>query len=182
VTGQQEHEPESTSTLPIDPSASSLRFERGLRTVALALVSAVVLLGISGNLGVRVESSSASGNGIIIDVTYAKVTRGGLATPFAITVTAAEGSALPAALTVGVTSDYLALFDDNGLEPTPSRSYNTTETTWWTFEVEEGEDNLVVELDARLEPAVQWGKDATAEVWVDGRRMVGTEFKTWVMP
>jgi hypothetical protein len=83
---------------------------------------------------------------------------------------------------VGVTSDYLALFDDNGLEPTPGRSYNTKETTWWTFEVEEGENDLVVELDARLEPAVQWGKDATAEVWVDGQRMVGTEFRTWVMP
>jgi hypothetical protein len=159
-----------------------MRLERTLRAVAHAFVGAVVLLGISGSLGVRVESSSASGNGLTIDVSHARVTRGGLATPFAITVTAAEGSALPAALTVGVTSDYLALFDDNGMEPTPGRSHNTTETTWWTFEVEEGERVLVVELDARLEPAVQWGKGATAEVWVDGRRMVGTEFRTWVMP
>jgi len=182
VSRQRGLAPDSISTIPIEPSAASMRFERNMRAVALTLVGAVVLLGISGNLGVRVESSSASGNGISIDVSYARVTRGGLATPFAISVSAAEGSTLPASLTVGVTSDYLALFDDNGLEPTPTRSYNTKETTWWTFEVEGGENDLVVELDARLEPAVQWGKDATAEVWVDGQRMVVTEFRTWVMP
>lgn len=174
--------PHSKSTLPNDPPAAAMRFGRTLRGVAVALVGAVVLLGISGGLGVRVESSRASGNGLTIDVSYARVTRGGLATPFAITVTAEEGSALPAELTVGVTSNYLALFDDNGMEPTPSQSHNTPETTWWTFEVGEGERTLVVELDARLEPSVQWGKDATAEVWVEGQRMVSTEFRTWVMP
>jgi hypothetical protein len=182
VSRQRGQPPGTTSTIPSDPPAASMRLERTLRNVALALVSAVVLLGITGSLGVRVESSTASGNGLAINVSYARVTRGGLASPFAITVIAEEGSALPAALTVGVTSDYLALFDDNGMEPTPSRSYNTPQTTWWTFEVEDGEHVLVIELDARLEPSVQLGKEATVEVWVEGRRMVGTEFRTWVMP
>jgi hypothetical protein len=93
-----------------------------------------------------------------------------------------DGSALPEIVTIRISSDYLALFDDNGMEPTPINSFNTGGSTSWDFEVPPGESTLEVVLDARLEPAAQWGEAATAELWIGGERKLSTAFRTWVMP
>ncbi len=133
-------------------------------------------------LGVMTSTAIGDGAGHRLVVTYAAVTRGGLATPFAIEVDTEDGSALAEVLTIRVSSDYLALFDDNGMEPAPTNSFNTGILTVWEFEVPPGESTLEVVLDSRLEPAVQWGKQGTVELWIGDERIVSTEFRTWVMP
>jgi hypothetical protein len=172
----------STSTLPEDLSPYDHKRERRFRRVTISFVALVVAVGALGLLGVRTSTASNGGDGYLIEVTYAAVTRGGLATPFTIEVGTEDGSALPDAVTIRVSSSYLALFDDNGMEPTPTNSFNTGEFTSWDFEVSPGASTLEVVLDARLEPAVQWGEAASVQLWIDGQRTVSTEFRSWVMP
>jgi hypothetical protein len=171
----------ATSTIPsaeIGPNG----WETGLRAVSVALVGALVLLGLLGLLGVRTAVATASDNGFSISVNHAAITRAGLATPFDIEVGTEDGSPLPASITIRVDSSYLAMFDENGLEPEPSSSFNSPDWTWWTFDIPPETSVLEFSFDARLEPAVQWGRGATAAIEIDGREMVAVEFETWVMP
>lgn len=170
------------STLPEDPSSREYRRERWIRNSTILFVVSAVALGALGILGVKASTATADGNGYRMEVNYAAVTRGGLATPLAIEVGTEDGSALPDVVTIRVSSDYLALFDDNGMEPAPVNSFNSGGFTSWDFEVPLRETTLEVVLDARLEPAVQWGEAASVELWIDGERQVSTEFRTWVMP
>lgn len=170
------------STLPGDPSSREYRRERWLRHSTILFVVSVVVLGALGILGVKTSTAADDGNGYRVTVSYAAVTRGGLATPLSIEVGTEDGSALPEIVTIRISSGYLALFDDNGMEPTPINSFNTGDSTFWDFEVPPGESTLEVVLDARLEPAVQWGEAATAELWIGGERKLSTAFRTWVMP
>lgn len=170
------------STLPAEQPQWSVGFERVIRAVTLIVVFSVVGLGAVGTLGVSTTTVGNSDNGYRIDVTYADVTRGGLATPFSITASSDDDAPLPPNVTIRLTSHYLALFDQNGIEPTPRASFNTSGTTWWEFEIPEGQTMLAVDLDARLEPAVQSGQSATVELWVDDERMVSTGITTRVMP
>jgi hypothetical protein len=174
-------EDEATSTIP--PSEGGANgWERGLRALSVGLVVAIVLVGLLGLLGVRTAVATASSNGFSISVNHAAITRAGLATPFDIEVSREDGSPLPAQITLRIGSGYLAMFDENGLEPEPSSSFNDPDWTWWTFDVPSDMSVLEFSFDARLEPAVQRGMGATAAVEVDGREMVAVEFDTWVMP
>lgn len=148
----------------------------------MGLISLLILLGLLGVLGVRTDVVGASGAGYDIRVDHAAMTRAGLATPFSVGVTRSDGSALPGALTIRVDSSYLAMFDENGMTPTPESSYNTGQYTWMTFEIPEGSTAFEFEFDARLEPAVQWGRQASAAVLVEGVEKAQVRFSTWVMP
>lgn len=170
------------STLPDDLTPDEHRREKRLRELTILFVVSVVAFGAFGILGVRTTTASKSGNGYRIEVTYAAVTRGGLATPFAIVVGTTDGSTLPEVVTIRVSSDYLAIFDDNGMEPTPTGSFNSGGFTSWEFEVPPGESTLEVVLDARLEPAVQWGESASVELWIDGELQASTALRSRVMP
>ncbi len=157
-------------------------WEKGIRLVAFALVGLLLALGATGLLGVRTTSEQAIGNEFGLTVIHASVTRPGLATPFSILVTRSDATPLPSQVTIQVDSAYLAMFDDNGMEPLPVSSFNESKSTWWTFEVPAGQTELRVDLDARIEPAVQWGRSATVAVSVDGVTKVEADFTTWVLP
>ncbi|MGH3650898.1 MAG: hypothetical protein ACRDU9_09340 [Acidimicrobiia bacterium] len=176
-----EEETADTSTIP-SPESGVTPWEQPIRVVAIGFIGAMVVLAAFGLLGVRTTVTEATGNGFSMVVTHAAVTRAGLATPFSVEVATVDGSPLPAMTTIRVASPYLALFDDNGMEPSPASSFNTSDWTWWTFEVPPGTAHLRVDLDARLEPAVQWGREAEAAVEIDGEEVVDVRFTTWVMP
>jgi hypothetical protein len=170
-----------TSTIP-PPESGVTPWEQPIRVLAIGFIGVIVLLAGFGLLGVRTTTTEAMGNGFHIAVTHAAVTRAGLATPFSVEVATVDGSPLPAMTTIRVASPYLALFDDNGMEPLPASSFNSSDWTWWTFEVPPEVTRLRVDLDARLEPAVQWGRQAEAAVEIDGEEVVDVQFTTWVMP
>ena len=174
-------ERESTSTIPSQDSGAN-GAEKVIRAVSLGAIGVVVVLASVGLLGVRTGTARASGNGYSIAVQHSTIARPGLAAPFGVEVSTEDGSPLPSTVTVRVDSAYLALFDDNGIEPMPASSFNDSASTWWTFEVPAGSSSLRVDLDARLEPAVQWGREASAALEIEGIEMTDVRFTTWVMP
>ena len=171
-----------SSTVPDEPPEDWNRWERRFHAASFVLVAGIVLLAAVGLLGVRTGAVTASGNGYLLDVLHTEITRPGLATPWSVEVSTVDGSALPETITVGLTTSYLAMFDLNGLSPTPSSSFSTEEWTWWTFEIPPGRPSLHIDLDARLEPAVQWVRFGSAALEVDDVRASAVEFATWVLP
>jgi hypothetical protein len=178
----EEDQASPSSTVPADTTQSGNRVERAIHLAAFSLVGVVVLLGSIGLLGVRAGQVSAEGSGYRLEVTRAIVTRPGLATPFRIDVFAGDGSDLPETVTLVVDADYLAIFDFNGLQPTPSSTFSRGRSTWWTFDVPPGQSSLRVDMDARLEPAVQWARQGSVALELDGERVATADFTTLVMP
>lgn len=135
--------------------------------------------GLAGRLGVLSRTATARSGGYELTVTYGHVSRGGLATPWSFEVHRPGGFDGP--ITVRTSSSYLDLFDENGFDPQPSSSTATPDAVIWEFEPPDG-DTLGVSLDARLEPAVQWGRMGETSVLVDGKPVVTARYKTWVLP
>lgn len=169
------------STIPADESGGDGR-ETLLRAISLIFVTSVVLAGLTGMIGVRTRIAQSSGSGLTVSVQHASVTRAGLATPFSVSIATDDRTALPEQITTRIDTDYLEMFDENGLEPEPASSYQNGQWTWWTFDVPRGHNELVVSFDVRLEPAVQWGRTGSATVEIDGKEITTVEFATRVMP
>lgn len=169
------------STIPEDPASVWDKREKRLHLIAFGFVGLVVILALTGLLGVRTTTADASAHGYSLEVLHAMVSRGGLSTPFNVTAIAEVGS-LPESVTIKVDSGYLDMFDENGLDPQPTSAFNDSEWTSWTFEIPDGSSKLQVNFDARLGPATQWGEAASAVLVIDGREMVTVDFVTWVMP
>lgn len=164
---------------PPAPPVPRLKRARAFRRLALAALAAFVVLGGLGVFGVRTAEVTARGGGYELTVTYASVTRPGLATPWSVEVRHAEGFDEP--ITLRVTEDYLAMFDENGLDPDPASATADAEFVQWSFDPPSG-DTLAVSFDARIEPAQQWGRRGEVVVMIGERRVVEASFKTWVMP
>lgn len=170
---------EAPQTAPERYPMARLRRARNFRRIFILLLALFLLLGLTGFLGVRSATVSASGGGFDLTVTYAAITRPGLATPWSVEVRRQGGFDGP--VTVATTGDYLDMFDENGLDPDPSSATATPEVVIWEFEPPDG-DTLTITFDARIEPAVQWGKSAVTSVLVDGKAVVQVTYRTWVVP
>jgi hypothetical protein len=170
-----------------EPAKTALRRRRlgyGLTTFLLcAIVGAAVLDAATplGIYGVQTRTTSAtSPDGLQLEVRYGSVSRPALATPFDIRITSPGGFDGP--VTVAVRSEYLALWDENGLDPSPSEETADGETTLWTFDPPDG-DVLGISFDARIEPAAQNGESGrVAVVDDDGVPLVFVDFTTRVLP
>jgi len=172
----------SRSTTPI-VSDSSLTIDRVLRYVALGVMAVLVGLGLSGAAGIRSRTTSAAGDDLELSVRYGQVVRPGLAAPFEIAIRAVDGRDLPAELRVEVTSSYLAMFDENGLEPEPLDAWSGDGRTVWTYSVPAGERELTISLDARIEPGVQLSRrEADISVRTDAGHTVALDVTSWVLP
>lgn len=172
----------TTSTTPT-VSDSSVTIDRVLRYVALGVMTVLVGLGLSGAAGVRARTATAATDGLELSARYGQVVRPGLAAPFEITISAVGGQELPAELRVEVTSSYLAMFDENGLEPEPLAAWSGDGRTVWTYAVPAGERQLTISLDARIEPGVQLSRRAAdVTVRTDAGHMVTLDVTSWVLP
>jgi len=115
-------------------------------------------------------------------VTYAAVARPGLAAPFSVVIASRDGTGLPAVVTVALSLDYLGMFDQNGLDPEPASSYADGDEVVWSFDVPAGVDRFSVDLDARIEPGVQWRRTGRVRLVVEGEQVAATTVSTWVLP
>ena len=170
------------TSLPTAPPAETLDDERRSQWAHRIFVAALglfVVLGAVGFFGVRSAETSTSAEGYRLTVTYAKVTRGGLATPWSVEVRKEGGFDGPVVL--AVTSSYLEMFDENGLDPDPAAATSDDEFTIWEFDPPSG-DTLSVSLDARIEPAVQSGRGGVLQVRDGDRVVAAVSFSTRVMP
>lgn len=167
-------------TAPEEPDLAASRRARRLRRLFMTLLAGFVLFGMTGGLGVKSRSTTVSGGGYDLTVTYARVTRPGLPTPWSFEVHRAGGFDAP--IEVSTSSRYLDLFDQNGLDPEPRAVTATPEEIIWEFDPPPG-DTLAVSLDARLEPGAQWlGRVGETSVFRQGRPVVTARYKTWVTP
>jgi hypothetical protein len=112
-------------------------------------------------------------------VTYPQVTRPGLSATWGFEIRRAGGFEDP--ITVGTTDSYLGLFDQNAMDPEPAKATSTAGLVMWEFEPPPGEV-LVVSLDARVEPGIQWGRSGKTVVYENGEPAVDVAYRTWVMP
>ncbi len=147
------------------------------------VVVGVVVLAITGALGLRTATASQHDGDLSVEVSHASVSRPGLPTPLTITVATVDGSALPAELTVEIPRSYLDLFDENGLAPEPDAVASDGFTETWTYSTA-GESILSIDFDARLQPNAQWG---IQRGWItvsaqDAGAAVRVDFETRVMP
>jgi hypothetical protein len=168
-----------SSTIPNDVGAARLRRARWWRRLGLALLGAILLLGVANVLGVRTATVTASGEGYRLTVTYAAMTRPGLGTPWSVEVTRPGG--LEAPVTLATTAEYYELFDLNGIYPEPAETAFRDGMIVWSFDPVEG-DTLRVHLDVRLGPSVQVGKEVETALVVDGRTVASVRYATRVMP
>lgn len=170
------------STAPEQPSAGWTRFERALRAVVFLVVFGVVIAALIGVAGLRTRQVTATSNALEVDVTYAQSTRPGISTPFEIDISTPDGSPLPEVLEVRVSTAYLAMFDENGLDPEPEASTSDGTDETWRFELDPGATRLHIDLDARLQPNIHSGETGTVRVSQPGSAPVVAEFRTWVLP
>lgn len=169
----------SSSTIPEEPSRGRVARARMGRRLGIGVLGLFLALGAINVFGVRSDRVSASGGGYELTVTYAAMSRPGLATPWNVEVRRRGGFEGP--ITIATTLDYLNMFDENGLDPDPSSSTATDELVIWEFEPPDG-DTLGITFDARLEPAVQSGRSGETSVLVDGEAVVRVGYTTRVMP
>ena len=169
----------STSTLPDDPPLDHARVRRWTGSAVGLAFAAVVVLALTGSLGVRTTTTSTEmADGTEVEVRYGLITRPGLATPWAVTVRRPGGFSGP--IVVRSSGAYFDLFDENGLDPDAAAATQDEEMVIWEFDPPPG-DTFQLSFDARIEPGAQWGRDATTEVEVDGEVATLT-YHTWVLP
>jgi hypothetical protein len=154
-------------------------------TVALtAIVGGAVVDAIApfGVYGVDTRTISASGDDSYdLRVRYGTVSRPALATPFDIEVHR-QGGFDGRHVTVAVLSTYLAMWDENGVDPSPAEETADASYLFWTFDPPEG-DTLRITFDGRIEPAAQSGERGRVAVIDDGgAELVAVDFRTRVLP
>jgi hypothetical protein len=170
----------ATSTFPgSGPSVGWDRFERSLRFVAVVVVFGVVGFALLGFAGLTTATARNGGGRLRVEVSYAEVSRPGLATPLVIDIRSTDGP-LPSELTVELPRDYLAMFDENGLDPPPDSITSDGDTEIWTF-FPGDVSALSIDFDARLQPNMHYDRDGWVIV-TGGDDEVRVDFTTRVMP
>jgi hypothetical protein len=149
------------------------------------LLTAIIVVAITDTLdwtaitGVSTQTASATGGGYVLDVRYPTVTRPALATPFDIRIERPGGFEGP--VDVAVSWDWLEMWDENGWYPTPSSSWADDDHLVMEFDPPPG-DVLVIEFDARIQPAQQHGTDGEVAVLADDQPAAAVRFHTKVLP
>lgn len=167
------------AVLPDAPGAALHRRRRLLVDAFAVVVGLVFLAGLLNLPGVRSTTARASAGDLELSVFHGRVSRGGLATPFDISVSRPGGFDAP--VVVGVTRDYLSIFDENGLDPDPASATTMGDWLLWEFEPPIG-DTLDISFDARIEPAAQRGKAGAVAVFDGDREVVAVDLRTTVLP
>jgi hypothetical protein len=167
------------STLPDPVPERHQRRSRALRRLGVALLSLVIALGAVNLLGPRIVATSATAGGTTVTVTYAQVTRPGLATPWIVEVRRPGGFDGP--VTVTTTADYFDGFDYNVLYPEPSSTASRGERVVFSFEPPPGAV-LQVRFDGRATPTWTLVRDAVTTVAGGGIDAVSVSYRTIFLP
>ncbi len=127
----------------------AVRRARDARRAGLAVLLAVVLAGLVGLLGIKSATATARGDGSVLSVTHAQVTRAGIAVPLHIEVRRADGFDGPVEL--AVSSSLFERFDFQNFYPNPSKE--TADRHWLRYEFDPPPGHVFrLSLDARTSP------------------------------
>lgn len=173
----QELEPLPTGPQPV--SLARLRRARAARRALLAVLAAVLVLAAANVLGPRVGAVTGTGGGSRLAVTFAEVSRPGLATPWSIEVHRPGGFDGP--IRLATSRAYLQLFDYNVVYPQPAKETGTPERVIWEFDPRPGE-TFRVSLDGRLEPTEHLSVRASTSLLEGNVPVVTVQYETKVVP
>jgi hypothetical protein len=174
-------QPPADSTEPEPVAEARVRRWRSLRRLFFVGLCLFLGLGLLEVYGVRTSETSATGGGYELTVSYATVSRPGLATPWSAEIRRPGGFDGP--VTVTTTSDYIEAFDENSLDPEPSSATTDADRIIWEFDPPPEGDTLTISLDARIEPSVQLQRvTGVTEVLEQDEPVVSVRYRTWVMP
>lgn len=169
----------------VDPSEtetiSAARRDRRWRRLVVIAVVAVVLLGIAGVLGARSGTVTAAGGGYELTVTYPAMTRAGLPANWELRLRRIDGAELPSEVRIASVPDYFEIFDQNGFSPAPGEEWQDSSLEW-VYAPPEGATELVVSLDARLQPDLHRGRSGSTAVLSDGVEVVSVDYHTGIAP
>lgn len=167
-----------TSTEPMAATLTQERRSRRIRRAGLAAFAVFVLAGVLGFLGVRTTQSSGRDGDLQVELHHAQVARPALAVPYHLTIRREGG--FDERIEVRISTTYLEAFDENGRNPEPADATVDAEETVWEFDPPDGEV-LVVWLDTRVEPGVQWRVEGSTTVTVGSERVV-IDHPLWLLP
>lgn len=171
--------PDVTSTVSETADLATERSGRTIRRIALGLFAVLVMLGLTGSLGVRSATVGAGPtNGLRIELTYARVARPALAVPFRLVVSQPGG--FDDAVEVRIDREWMESFDENGVSPEPDAATTEGSDLVWTFDPPPGVV-FTLSLDTRIEPGVQWKRKGTTTV-TSGDRRLSVAHTMWVLP
>lgn len=170
---------ESLPTGPQPTSLDRLRRARAGRRAILAVLLAILVLATANVFGPRVGAVTATGGGYRIAVTYAEVSRPGLATPWGIEVTREGGFDGP--IRIATSRRYLHLFDYNVVHPQPTTETGTPEMLIWEFDPPPG-PTFRASFDGRLEPTEHLPQSASTSVLEGDVPVVTVHYTTRVVP
>jgi hypothetical protein len=152
---------------------------RAVRRVLLAVLVAFVLAGVTGLLGPKTATATATANGYTFAVTYPEVTRPGLPVRWEFVAAHAGGFSGPVTITFPL--DYLHFFDLTNIEPDAEASVAGRDEIAYRFPRPAGEA-FRVSFDATAEADYRSLPPVTAWLADGGRRVVGVTYSTRMMP
>lgn len=161
----------------LEPGSKTPVLDRGLELATIALLGIIVLWAMLGYAGVRVVTSTAVSGGLLLEVEHANTTRAGLATPLAVRVSSEDGAPLPDPLVIEISTPYLAMYDENGVDPDPDEMSVGSEITSFEFSSVDASD-FTLSFDVRLEPDIHRSRDGNVSI-ADGPSV---SFRTRVIP
>ncbi len=176
-----EHRPAIPTTPREHDHAAQLRGRRG-RLVFYAVLVVFLLAAVVGVFGERGRATTVVTDQYEVIVHYPQVTRPGLSSSLEFEVRRTDGQSLPEQLTFESTTDYLRLWDDHAVEPTPDAVRGDDEDTVWVILPKADATSIRVLLDGRIDPGIQWGRSGTTTVYADQERIATLDYRTWVMP
>ena len=169
-----------SSTLPEPRSPAHIRRARNWRRVGLTLLVAFVLLGATGSFGPRTGTTSATGGGYDVQVTYPVASRPGHASAYQVQVTRHGGFDGP--VHMRFSTDYFNLFDQSSFDPSPDSVTSTGAYEICEFSPPPG-DTFTVSANSRIKAARQRGEKGEVSVLDDNGRPVATvRYRTRIFP
>lgn len=150
------------------------------RRVVLTVVSAVVVAGALGFLGVRGGHRAVSEAGWTVRLDYAQIARAGLDVPWEVQVTHSGGFDGP--IQLAVTGDYFDIYETQGFHPEPSKETRDGQTLFLEFDPPPDGETLVISYDAYIQPSSHRGAAGTLAVVDQGQRRAVVPFRTRLLP
>jgi hypothetical protein len=136
-------------TLPDAFGEEEARRARRWRRLGLAVLTALVVAGLTGLLDSRTTARGTDSGEVTLDVTHARVIRGGQPIPLHIAVTASGGFEQP--IQLRLTRDLLDRLDFQNWYPTPAAETGDQNSVLYEFDPPDA-DRFEVRLDARAQP------------------------------
>jgi hypothetical protein len=151
-----------------------------VRRVTIAVLAVIVVLGAIGVFGMRSATVRTTGDdGYQLSVTYARVSRAGLDSPWRVQVTHPGGFSGP--ITLATTVSYFTMFETQGLTPQPVAETVAGRYQYQQFSQPAG-DTFTLTFDAYIQPSSQRGRTGRTALIMDGHEVARVSYRTRLVP